>query len=130
MKTELKNISFEEAIPKVTAALADQGFGVLTTIDTRATFKKKLDVDTHPRVILGACNPHFAIKSLEIAPELSLLMPCNVVVEERDGRIHVSALDPKMMGQFSPEAMKNTEFAAILGEAGGKLQKALDSLSK
>jgi len=93
--TRILDAPFDEAISHVTAVLAEQGFGVLTTIDVRATLKKKLDVDFRPYTILGACNPQFAYKALQCEGKIGTMLPCNVVVEQTtDGRVEVSAVDP------------------------------------
>lgn len=130
MKIQLASPGVAAAVEKVTAALAQQGFGVLTTIDTQATFKKKLDVETHPRVILGACNPQLAHKALALDPGMSLLMPCNVVVEqpESGGPVHVSVMDPALMADLSSTRKNDAEFRGLLAEARDRLQKMLDSL--
>ena len=86
---------FEQAVQHVTDALAAKGFGVLTTIDVRATMKKKLDVDFRPYTILGACNPRFALKALQSEDKIGTMLPCNVVVQEfTHDQVEVSAVDP------------------------------------
>jgi uncharacterized protein (DUF302 family) len=88
-------ISYEQAIEQVTAALKEQGFGVLTTIDVHATLKQKLDADFRPYTILGACNPPLAHRALSADLQIGLMLPCNVVVyETTPGRSHVEFLDP------------------------------------
>ncbi|MEX2425921.1 MAG: DUF302 domain-containing protein, partial [Thermomicrobiaceae bacterium] len=84
-----------ETIERVTAALKEEGFGVLTTIDVQATLKEKIDVDREPYVILGACSPQLANKALDAEPEIGVLLPCNVVVYQMNGSTHVSFMDPE-----------------------------------
>ena len=112
---------FKEIIERTTAALAENGFGVLTTIDTQATLKKKLGVDTPPRVILGACNPPLAHQALEADPSVSLLMPCNVVVTQLDNGVKVSAMNPALMGEF----LDNEQIKSVAQGAVAKLETAI-----
>lgn len=84
----------DEAIERVTVALKEQGFGVLTTIDVQQTLKDKIGVEREPYVILGACNPSLANQALEAEPEIGLLLPCNVVVYQHNGRTRASFMDP------------------------------------
>ena len=107
------HMSMEDAIAHVTAALAQKGFGVLTTIDVRATLKKKLDVDFRPYTILGACNPTFAHKALQSEDKIGTMLPCNVIVQESgEGRVEMSAVDPAA----SMQAVDNPHLASIAGE--------------
>ncbi len=123
--TRILDAPFDEAISHVTAVLAEQGFGVLTTIDVRATLKKKLDVDFRPYTILGACNPQFAYKALQCEGKIGTMLPCNVVVEQTtDGRVEVSAVDPIA----SMQAIDNPSLAAIAGEVRDRLRSAIEKL--
>ena len=121
----LGKMAFDDAVEKVTAALKDQGFGVLTEIDVKATLKKKLDVDFRPYKILGACNPPFAHKALSNELLVGLLMPCNVVVfEEDDGTLAVSIIDAKEMFKV----VDNPGVEPLAKEVDGMLKKVLESL--
>jgi len=93
--TTLRNTSFSEVIQKVTDELKKEGFGILTEIDIQATLKTKLDVDFYNYTILGACNPPFAYKALKAEDKIGTMLPCNVIVQEKEqGSIEVSAVDP------------------------------------
>ncbi len=119
------DMPFDEAIEKVTRALADKGFGVLTTIDVGATLKKKLDVDFRPYVILGSCNPGFAHKALVAEDKIGTMLPCNVILQEAGpGKVEVSAVDPAA----SMMAIKNPALEEIAGEVRGMLKGVIDGL--
>lgn len=116
---------FESAIEKVTAALKEEGFGVLTEIDIKATMKEKLDVDMYNYKILGACNPQFAYKALQAEDKIGTMLPCNVIVQEKvAGTVEVSAVDPTS----SMQAIENESLADIAGEVREKLRKVISSL--
>ena len=91
------SLEFGAAIEKVTQELAKEGFGVLTSIDVRETLKKKLQVDFPRYTILGACNPPFALQALTAEEQIGLLLPCNVIVYEKEGRTVVGFFDPMVM---------------------------------
>ncbi len=120
------DIGYEEAIGRVTAALKEQGFGVLTEIDVRQTLKDKLDVDVDAQIILGACNPQLAHRALQIDPRIAALLPCNVVVRTDNGRTVVEALDPKLIAEIPG----NPALTPIAEEAGHRIQSALDTLRR
>lgn len=90
-------LTYEQAVEKVTQELKKEGFGVLTTIDVRETLKTKLNVDFPRYVILGACNPPFAHMALQAEEQIGLLLPCNVIVYEKQGTTVVAAFDPMVM---------------------------------
>ena len=121
---QLSGVSLTEARERVTKALAAEGFGVLTEIDVKATLKKKLDVDFRPYVILGACNPHLAHRALQGDPQIGLLLPCNVVVQESAGGALVSIASPRVM--FS--VVRRDDLEPIAAEAETKLRLVLDAL--
>ena len=116
------NSEIQDAEAAVRKALGDRGFGVLTEIDVAATLKEKIGVDRAPMKILGACNPLLAHKALESDPDLALVLPCNVVLEQVDGnRTVVKAVDPHSL--ISGEGLE-----ALADEAASKLTEALASL--
>lgn len=118
-------LSFEEALPRVKEAFKEQGFGTLTEIDVRATLKEKIGREIEPYTILGTCNPALASRALDAEREIGLLLPCNVVVTERDGKTLVQALDPQVMVTVPG----NDELRPIAEEAGNGITAALASLS-
>jgi len=116
--------SFEEAIQKVTDELKKEGFGVLTTIDVKDTLKKKLDVDFKKYTILGACNPPLAHQALQAEEELGLLLPCNVIVYEKEGKSVVSVFDPIVMAHI----IDNPVMKSVAEEVKKKLEKVLQAV--
>ena len=126
-ETTLPGVGLAEAVERVTQALKQEGFGVLTSIDVKDTFKKKLDFDFRPYVILGACNPALARQALEGEPQIGLLLPCNVVVQEApEGGVIVSIADPKVMFTL----VDNPAVRPVADEADRRLRRVLDSLAK
>ena len=122
--TRTVELPFEEAVERVTAALAKEGFGILTTIDVQATLKQKLDFDIAPYVILGACNPQLASQGLALEPDLGVLLPCNVVVRRDDEQTVVAAMEPTAaMGLASNSALE-----PLAAEARARIERAMASL--
>ena len=119
--TTTVSTSLAETEAAVRDALAAQGFGVLTEIDVAATLKAKIDVDRPPLKILGACNPTFAHRALQLDADVALLLPCNVVLEAVDGGTKVSVADPR-------DLMDDPSFADLADEAAAKLTAAVDAL--
>ncbi|MFM9379284.1 DUF302 domain-containing protein [Gordonia sp. VNK21] len=120
--------SVPETITRTRAALADQGFGVLTEIDMAATLKTKIDVDMEEYVILGACNPPMAHRAVSAEKQIGLLLPCNVVVRAdtgRPGTSIVEAMNPELMVTVVDD---NPELAAVADEVTARLQAAIDAL--
>ncbi len=116
---------WETALARVTAALKAEGFGVLTEIDVKETLKKKLDVDFRPYKILGACNPPLAYRALSAAPEVGLLLPCNVTVAQADdGAIDVALVDPLSMLGVLP----NPDLKSVADEARARLERVAAAL--
>ena len=121
-----KNVdySFDEAIDKITAELKEEGFGILTEIDVKSTLKKKLDVDFRQYKILGACNPPFAHKALQVENQIGIMLPCNVVVQENENGkgVDVSVMNP--MDAMS--VVKNETMGEIAAEVTNRLKNALE----
>jgi len=119
------DLSFEDAITRVTEELKKEGFGVLTEIDVKATLRKKLDADFRNYRILGACNPPLAHQALQAEPHIGLMLPCNVVVQDgENGKTLVSAID----SVASMQAVDNLSLGAVAGQVGPKLQRVIENL--
>lgn len=116
-----EGVSFEDIDARTRTALADNGFGVLTEIDVKATMKKKLDAEMPPYRILGACNPKMAYHAIGIEPRVGAMLPCNVILREVDSGVEVSAIDPVA----SMQAIENAELTAVAGEVRDLLAKAV-----
>ena len=114
-------LGLDEAEAAVRAALAEQGFGVLTEIDVAATLKTKIDVDRPPLKILGACNPNLAHQALQLDPSVALLLPCNVTLEAVDDGTRIAAVDPTQL-------MDDPRFGDLAADAAARLQAALDQV--
>jgi uncharacterized protein (DUF302 family) len=121
----LDEVSLEDARARVVEALAAEGFGVLTEIDVKATLKKKLDVDFRPYVILGACNPKLAHRTLEAEPQIGLLLPCNVVLQESRDGVVLSIAKPKALFAL----VENSALDSVVGEVDERLRRVLESVS-
>ena len=120
------SIPFQEAIRKVTAALKSEGFGVLTQIDMKTTFKDKLNADFRRFVILGACNPALAYRALAANGDVGLLLPCNVTVQEDGDKVAVTAVNPvALLGALEDDVTAK----AVAGEAREKLQRVINGLT-
>jgi uncharacterized protein (DUF302 family) len=117
-------MGFDQAVERATQELAKEGFGVLTEIDVKATLKKKLDIDVAPYRILGACNPQFAHRAMEMEPQIGALLPCNVVVREAGGKTLVEIMDPRAVLQL----VGRPEIAEIAGEVRARLERVLAAL--
>ena len=115
------DLPFLEAEARVRAALGQQGFGVLTEIDVAATLREKLGVSHAPLKILGACNPDFANRALTIDPSVSLVLPCNVVLETVGSTTRVDIADPR-------DLMPDVDLAELVEEAAGRLEAVIETL--
>ena len=123
--SKILNVSFDEAILKVTDELRKEGFGILTDIDVKEALKKKLNVDFKKYRILGACNPPFAYQALQAEDKIGTMLPCNVIVQElADGSVEVAAVDPVA----SMQAIENPKLKNIAEQVRDKLKKVIENL--
>jgi len=116
--------SYADTIARVKGLLKDEGFGVLTEIDVKATLQQKLDRDVAPSVILGACNPRLAARALELEPDIGLLLPCNVIVSQVEGGTRVGVVNPASMVAFTG----NPALDEVSREADERLRKVIEQL--
>lgn len=117
--------TFDEAIEHVTETLKKEGFGLISTINIHEKLKEKLDVDFKKYIILGACNPAFAYKALQLEDKIGVMLPCNVIVQEMDnGKIEVAAVDPLE----SMQAIQNQELGVMATEVRDMLKRAVEKL--
>ena len=117
-------LPYEKAVERITEELKKEGFGVLTTIDVKETLKKKLDVDFKRYMILGACNPPFAHKVLQVDENIGLLLPCNVIVYEKGDRSVVAAFDPMSMTKL----IDHPEIETVAVEVAERLKRAVAAM--
>lgn len=120
----ITDASFDEVDSRARAALADQGFGVLTEIDVQATMKKKIDKDMPAYKILGACNPNMAWEAIGMEPRVGAMLPCNVILRQIDGGVEVSAIDP----QASMAAIDNEALIKVAGEVRTMLETVVSNV--
>ena len=118
------DLPFAAATDRAIAALKAHGFGVLTRIDVKATMKEKIGAEFRPYVILGACNPQMAHKALQAEDKIGTMLPCNVIVQERNGKAEVAAVDPVA----SMQAIDNPALAQIAGEVRDRLKAVIDGV--
>lgn len=120
------DMSYEDTVAKVRELLGEAGFGVLTEIDMSAVLKAKLDIDTPPRIILGACRPPLAHRAVEADPRIAALLPCNAVVaSEGEGRTRVDVFDPVFMTSF----VDSPDLAEVAAEARERLSSVIEGLN-
>ena len=116
---------FDETVEAVTKALSEQGFGILTDIDIQATLKKKLETDFRQYRILGACNPQFAHKALQVEDKIGVMLPCSVIIQDTpDGKVEVAAMDPAA----AMESRSNPGLSEIARKVRDRLAAAIDDL--
>jgi uncharacterized protein (DUF302 family) len=117
-------MTFADAVARVTEELKKEGFGIMTEIDVREALKKKLNVDFRQYRILGACNPPLAHQALKLEDKIGTMLPCNVIVQEKDGGVEVAAIDPVA----SMQAVDNPALGEVASKVREKLKKVIDSL--
>lgn len=123
--TKKLNISYDQAIERAKDELKKEGFGILTEIDVKETLKKKLNVDFKRYKILGACNPPFAYKALQMEDKIGTMLPCNVIVQETsEGKVEISAVDPVA----SMQAVENDKLRNIAKQVKTKLKNVMDNI--
>jgi uncharacterized protein (DUF302 family) len=122
--SKVVDIPYETAIEKVIGELKKEGFGVLTSINVKDTLKKKIDVDFKKYAILGACNPKLAQKALQVEEDLGLLLPCNIIVYEKEDKTAVSVFNPTIMSNI----VDNDSLKLVAGEVREKLERVFEAV--
>lgn len=122
--SKITDYSFEQAIEKITEELKKEGFGILSSIDFKDTFNKKLSVDYKKYIVLGACNPPLAHKALQADEEVGLFLPCNIAVYEKDGKTNISVFDPL----FITTVIDNPQIKSVAEEVKKKLARVLETV--
>lgn len=120
------DLPFDEAVAATKEALKKHGFGVLSEIDVRDTIKHKLNVDFRPYRILGACNPQMAYKALQAEDKIGTMLPCNVIVQQLDGKVEISAIDPVA----SMQAVQNPELSKIATQVRSLLEETVKDVGR
>ncbi len=116
------HVDFDEAVERITRSLKEQGFGIITEIDLKATFRKKLNKDFRQYKILGACNPNYAFEALQREDKIGTMLPCNVIVQERGaGEVEIAAVNPVA----SMQAVGNEELKQVAGQVEKMLEAAV-----
>jgi uncharacterized protein (DUF302 family) len=118
------NASMDEALEKVTAALQTEGFGIVTEFNVSNAFKNKLGIDYRPYRILGACNPPFAKKALDIDDRIGVMLPCNIILQQKDTGVEITSIDPSA----AMNLVNKPGIMDIANEIKAKLKNAIDSL--
>lgn len=118
------DLPMEQAVEKTVAALKSHGFGVLTKIDVQATLKEKIGAAFHPYVILGACNPKMAFQALTAEDKIGTMLPCNVIVQQRNGKTEIAAIDPVA----SMAAVENDALAPVAQQVRAQLKSVIEGL--
>ena len=119
--SKLTDLSYNDAVIKVTEELKKEGFGVLTTIDVQETMKKRLNLDFPKYMILGACNPPFAYQALQTEIEIGLLLPCNVIVYEKEGKTNIAVFNPMVITKI----VENTDILLVAEEMKTRLARVI-----
>lgn len=122
--SKITDYNFEQAIEKITEELKKEGFGILSSIDFKDTFNKKLSVDYKKYIVLGACNPPLAHKALQADEEVGLFLPCNIAVYEKDGKTNISVFDPL----FITTVIDNPQIKSVAEEVKKKLARVLETV--
>ncbi len=122
--SKITDYNFEQAIEKITEELKKEGFGILSSIDFKDTFNKKLSVDYKKYIVLGACNPPLAHKALQADEEVGLFLPCNIAVYEKDGKTNISVFDPL----FITTVIDNPQIKSVAEEVKKKLERVLETV--